>query len=164
MNQAQRNYLVEEIEKSVDMRIKALDESKPEYPNASLYLFNAVMSGKLELQSNEKITEVIRQKALKDKTGNNWLGGDRWGESTNEVKFNLKEIFIFPKEYQEKLDEYKKISKEVNEKIDKIEGEKKALVMRVKLASNNILEKLIMEVDDMGELSLMDTKLKQLTK
>lgn len=163
MNQAQRSFLVEEIEKSVNIRVEALEESKPEYPNANLFLYNAVMSDKLELQSNEHIKEVVRQKALRDKKGSNWLGGDRWGEPSNEVKFQLKDIFIFPKEYQKKLKEYEKISKEINEKVLRMREEEKALVMRIKLASNNILEKLIMEVDDMGELSLMDTKLKQLT-
>jgi len=34
--------------------------------------------------------------------------------------------------------------------------------MRVQLASDKTLQKLINEVDDMGDLSLMDTKLKML--
>jgi len=163
MNQSQRNFLVEQIEKSVKFRVDALNSSIPDYPKAGLYLFNAVMSGTLEMQSTEYIKEVVRQKALKDKTGNNWLGGDRWGENSDEVKFHLKDVFLLPKEYQEKLDEYEKVRSKTMVEIGVIRREESALIMRIKLASNIVLEKLIMEVDDMGELSLMDTKLKQLT-
>lgn len=36
------------------------------------------------------------------------------------------------------------------------------LVTRIQLASDKTLEKMISEVDDMGDVSLMDTKLKSL--
>ena len=37
------------------------------------------------------------------------------------------------------------------------------LITRIRLASNKTLEKMINEIDDMGEISLFDKKLKQIT-
>lgn len=163
MNQSQRTFLIKKIEETSKMRIKVLEESLPERPNLENYLLHAVMSGNFQLRTIDEIKETLRQKALKGSERDNWLGNS-WGSGNKtDVHFKPREIFIIPDEYEKLLKEYKERDSEVRERINKIKIEVDTLITRIQLASDKTLQTMINEVDDMGNISLMDTKLKQLT-
>ena len=164
MNQQQRNFLIEKIKANVKTKIEALRDSIPEAPSVSNYLFNAVMSGNFELQSTESLKEIIKKKALNAKEGSNWLSEERMGWEKNiTVKLRTEELFVIPEDYKEVYDDYKKKKNSIEKEIQDLNIQSDTLITRIQLASDKTLQKMIDEVDDMGNISLMDTKLKALT-
>ncbi len=164
MNQAQRNYLIRKIEESQKVRDEALKKSLPAPPNLNNYLLHAVMSNNFELIGIEALKELIRMKALNSKAGeSNWMSSDRWGNNT-KIEFQAKDIFVIPEEYTKLLEEYKKQYAEVEKERQELSLQSQGLITRITLASDKTLQKMINEVDDMGDISLMDTKIKFLSQ
>jgi len=160
MNQTQRSFLIKKIEENIKHKIKALEDSKPEYPSLNNYLLHAVMSGNFELQPIEEIKKILLQKALNAKGNEDWLG-NHWGMSNKSlVTFKADEIFVVPEEYRKRANECKMKQAELQEQIYNLRVQSETLITRIQLASDKVLQKMINEVDDMGDISLMDTKLK----
>lgn len=164
MNQVQRKYLINKIKEKTKAEIDVLERSKPEAPSIANYLIHTVMSGDFQLQSLEYIKQVIKQKALKSKKGTNWLSNDRWSSSETEISFNVGDIFILPDEYEHIKNKTEKELAAINDKIHNLTLQTDTLITRITLASDKTLQTMINEIDDMGNISLMDTKLKQLTQ
>lgn len=162
MNQQQRKFLIDRIEKQSREIIKNLEHSKPEKPSASSYLLSAVMSGNFEIQSNEHIKDVIRKKALEATSMDSWMDDNRAYARGTGIKFHINDIFIIPEEYKKRFDEWKAEIKRIDDDIFKIRTQAEGLCTRIQLASNKTLEKMINEVDDMGDISLMDTKIREI--
>lgn len=166
MNQTQRQFLIDKITKSVKDQIKELEDSKPKPPNLSNYLLHAVMSGNFEIISNEEIKALIVAKALKGKSGENWLGS-RYAFGNNdarEIYFSLTDFFIIPPAYKELRNDYIEKVKAVDQQVYQLNIQLETLVTRIQLASNGTLQQVISEVDDMGNLSLFDSSMKRLLK
>lgn len=161
MNQSQRSFLIKKIEEGVKLRVSALQHSLPEAPSLTTWLLHYILSGKFEIKTVEEIKEVIRQKALKAKDREDWLGNS-WGTAKKNIVFSLNEIFIIPEEYRTIFESWLKESKEINDKIAELQLQADTLITRIQLSSDKTLQKLINEVDDMGDISLIDTKLKLL--
>ena len=138
MNQAQRNYLVEQIEKTAKEKRKLLESLIPEYPNLNNYLTHAVMSDKFEVRTQDEIMETLRQKVLGLKNGDTLLG-DRWSSNGRTIELKASDIFVIPDEFRRLHDEYTKKKDEINKKLSELDAEVKTLVMRVKLSSNSTL-------------------------
>ena len=162
MNQSQRNFLIEKIQKAHKIRRDALDKDE-QPPSLGLYLLHAVMSGNFEIIEKEKIKEIIRQKALKANDREDWLGNNWMTASKDKVWFALRDFFIIPEEFEKKWNDYREKERQRNSKIAQLDIEVDTLITRIKLASNKTLQSMINEIDDMGDISLMETKLKQLT-
>lgn len=167
MNQAQRKFLIDRIEANVKKQIDALYHSDTEQPpSLENYFYGLALSGKLEIQSQEHIKKVMCEKAMQhsaQRYSETWLGTSQ-GDLINKasVKIPIRDLFVVPKEYDELWNEYKKNDEEKKQRIRQMQTECDTLVTRIQLASDKTLEKMIAEVDDMGDISLMDTKLKSL--
>lgn len=163
MNQAQRNFLIKKIEETAKVRIDALKRSVPEAPSLNNYLLHAVMSNNFEIKNTEQLKEMIRQFALKATNRDDWMGNS-WGSATKDgIHFRAKDFFIVPDEYQKLYDDYKAAKDKANEEIYLTQIQADTLITRIQLASDKTLQSMVNEVDDMGNLSLIDTKLKALT-
>lgn len=163
MNQVQRNYLIEQIQKTARIKRVALEDQLEDAPSLSMYLYKAVMSDEFELRGMKELREYIKEKALTLKDRDDWLG-NHWGSSSkSDVVIPANKFFIIPNTHKERDSKISEANDEINEKIRILNVEEETLIMRIQLASNKTLETMISEVDDMGNLSLMDTKLKQLT-
>lgn len=164
MNQVQRNFLIKKIEETVKARIKALEDAKPEAPSLNNYLLHAVMSNNFDIISNEQIKELIRKMALKSKDRDDWMGNSWGSASKNKIFFNATDLFIVPEEYKKLWDEYAKERNRIEAEIGEIHIQADTLITRIQLASDKTLQTMINEVDDMGNISLMDSKLRLLTR
>jgi len=163
MNTSQRKFLIERIQTKTKERIEQLNKTKLEYPSASNFIFKAILNDKLELQSSEKILEALKQKALRSKEGANWLSEERFGfDKERTVLLGLNELIVLPEDYKTELERVKSFNEKIVSEINLLKIQLDTIEMRVQLASDKTLQKLINEVDDMGDLSLMDTKLKML--
>ena len=121
-----------------------------------------------EIRNTDEIKELIRQKALNSKQGDSsWLSKIKgcysaFGNSKDLV-FKADDFFIIPSEYKILNDKYIEETQKIKLQISELLIEKDTLVTRIQLASDKILDKMINEVDDMGDISLIHTKLKYLS-
>lgn len=163
MNQTQRNFLIEKIKERNKNEKKVLQDSLPERPNLEAFLLNEVMSDRFKIIDNDAIRQMIIDKTLTLKKDKKLLGSkNSWHQSRDEICFDAEKFFILPKRYQELLDEYERKYKEIWDRLGEIGQLEEMLILRIQLASPKKLEKLVSEVDDFGDLSLFDTKLKAL--
>ncbi len=166
MNAAQRKYLVDKIQEKTKIRIRALEASRPESISLNVYMLHRVMSNDFEIKSNDELKKIILEKALKagqeKQYKEDWLGNS-WGTATKgNVAFTLQEFFVIPQEYLDMIDERNKKRKEIDQQIHDLSMQMEAIEMRIMLASDKTLQTIINEVDDMGDISLIDTKIKLL--
>lgn len=166
MNSTQRKFLIEKIQTETKKKIGELRKTLLEHPNANNWLFNAVMTGNLEIQSREHILEVVKQKALNSSQNKNWLSNESMGwERYSSVKFGrLSDIFVIPEDYKNEIKRVEDFNKSIKEKIDGLEVHLNTIEMRIQLSSDSVLKKLINEIDDMGDIKLIDTTVKKLNK
>jgi hypothetical protein len=163
MNSAQRKFLVEKIQEKVKARIKDLESQKQEFPSASNYIFKAILNNELKLQPEKQVLESIKQKALAAKEGANWLSEERLGlNKENTIRLNLNSLIILPDDYKNEYERVERHNKAIKDTIQGLKQQLESIEVRVQLASDKTLQKLINEVDDMGSLSLVETKLKHL--
>jgi hypothetical protein len=163
MNSQQRKFLIEKIQENIKKQISSLKESKLEYPSASNYFFKAILEGKLQLQPDDVTLESLKQKALKSGEGRNWLSEDNMGfEKFSTVKLKISDLFIYPLEYEIKLKEVKEFNSNIDIQIENLKIQLGTIELRIQLASDKVLQKLINEVDDMGDIKLIETNLKLL--
>lgn len=163
MNASQRKFLIEKITKEAKDRIRELEKQKEEIPSRSNYLFKAALNGELQIQSREHILEVLKQKALKAKEGANWLSEDRMGwEKENTVRLPIEDLLVIPKDWRREHEGVIRHNMEIQKQINEIQAHLNRMEVQITLASSSKLQHLINEVDNWGDVKLIDTKLKAL--
>lgn len=165
MNQTQRKFLIERIQTKTKEKIDALKAQKMDYPSKSNFLFQAIMAGKLELMPQDHIKEAIKKKALAAREGENWLSDDRMGwEKETTIRLTIEDVMVLPEELIKRRKEVSDHNKTINAQIDALKVQLETIEVRVQLASDKTLKSLINEVDDMGDLKLIDTTVKRLNQ
>ena len=162
MNQAQRKYLIEKITKKIGTKVSELEKSKLEYPSLSNWLWKSAMDGTLEIKNTEQIKEFFKQRAKAIKEGENWLSAERrgWHVDKTTIKMPAKDLFVLPKSYYDEEKRVDEHNKGVHRAIEELRGKSEMLITRIQLASAKTLEQMINEVDDMGDISLVDMTIK----
>lgn len=166
MNATQRKFLVEKMTEVSKRKIQLLRDSKPERANINVYMLHKVLSNDFEIKSTDELKKIILEKALKAGKDKNfredWLGNS-WGSSNrNGVHFTFSEFFVVPEEYKNMIDEREREIKAIDEEINQIQSMVDTLEVRIMVASDSKLDKLINDIDNMGDISLIDTKIKLL--
>lgn len=167
MNQSQRKFLIDKIESNVKQQIDLMkSETIQQPPSLENYFYGLAISKKLEIMPIEHIKQVVCEKALRHTASSyseTWLGSNR-GEliGNASVKLKIKDLFVVPDEYNKMWDDYYASRLELEKKIKKLEAEKNTLILRIHLASDKTLQKMISEIDDIGDISLVDLSLKKL--
>lgn len=166
MNQTQRKFLIEKIQSETKKKIEKLRSKKLAYPSASNYVFKAIMNDSLEIQSPEHILSVLKERALKSKEGKNWLSDDTMGwEKQRAIKFSeYEDVIVIPEDYKKERERVVSFNKGIDNEIEDLKAYLNGIEMRIQLSSDSTLKKLINEVDDMGDIKLIDTKVKLLNK
>ncbi len=165
MNQAQRAFLIKNIQESAKNRIDALKHSMPELPNLEKYILNAVMSEKFTLRSPDEIRQAIKKKVFGLTDRETLLTDSRSYYTRGNLKsitLLVGDLFVIPAEYLEISKEYEASATALDDAINSIKAQLDGLVTRIQLASDKTLEMMINEVDDMGNISLLDIKIKEI--
>lgn len=163
MNQTQRKFLIERIQNKTKEKIKVLETTKLPLPNKSNYLFKEVLQGTLKLKTQDEIQEALKQKALSAVEGENWLSNERMGYyKERTVTLSIESLIVLPETLLEKIREVNLHNQKVEETIESLKIQLESIEVRIQLASDKTLRSLINEVDDMGDLKLIDTAVKKL--
>lgn len=161
MNATQRKFLVEKIQKKVKDKIEELRRDKFDYPSASNYIFKAILNDTLELQDNATILKALKDKAIKSKEGANWLSNEYMGANKETtIQLLIDELVVVPEDFDKERKRVHDHNKGIDSEIQSLYAQLDTIEVRIQLASDKVLQKLINEVDDMGDISLIDTKIK----
>jgi hypothetical protein len=91
-----------------------------------------------------------------------WLGNS-WGTANkSNVGFSLDQFFIIPQEYLDMRESRNEQIQKIQEEINDLQVQLDTLEVRIMLTSDANLKTLINEIDDMGDIKLIDTKIKLL--
>lgn len=165
MNNTQRKFLVEKIQEKTKQKIDELGKEKISYPNASNYFFKAALTDTLELRSPEHIKSVLKEKAKTSKHDANWLSGERMGwEREKVVKLNIEDLLVEPQDYVDELNRVREHNGAIDARIKELKIYLDTIEMRIHLASDKTLQSLINDIDDLGDVRLIDSNLKLLNK
>lgn len=158
MNQTQRNYLIEKIKAQEKIKVKALRDSIPERPESATYIRRDILKDKFELLPVSKLKDVIKEKLSPNAGKRAFFSGYE-----DKIELKIKDLFVLPDDFIKAEAEYIKQKQKAEDKIHEIQTATESLITRIQLASDKTLQQMINEVDDMGNISLIHTTLKQLT-
>lgn len=167
MNQAQRKFLIDRIEAKTKAKIEEISRSETlQPPSLENYFYGLALTGQLQIQSTEHIKKVICERAMAHTSksySETWLGTNQ-GDLIDKAKVRLKirDLFVVPSDYDEMWEAYRKSREEKEEQIRVLRMECDSITTRIQLASDKTLDRMIAEIDDMGDISLMDNTLKTL--
>jgi hypothetical protein len=166
MNQKQRDYLIKKIKDEAELRMKTLKASIPSEPDYEKYLHKALMSDNYKIKSIKDIKNSIDRRLEKGKkVFGIW---DRWddksdsNQSKGHIRIPVEEFLEIGGNYHEDYAAWQEEENKITTQIMQMQQAIDTLEHRLMLASDKVLEGIIREVDDMGNLQLIDTKIKML--
>lgn len=165
MNQDQRKFLLARVEQTYKTEERKLDEDKPKEPSLNNYLVAAVLDGSIKMKSIEEIRDHVRDKVLK-------LGNQetlvhetmsRYSSSTDtpyhSISLQAAAVFVLPDAYLKAKEEYETKKAAIEKKKDALYAQKETLLLKIQIGSNTSLDRLIDSVDNMIDITLMNSKL-----
>lgn len=165
MNAKQRQFLVDKLQANIKAQVEGLKSERLAYPSIDNYLFRAVLNDTLAIQPAEVILSALKKKAMAAKAGENWLSDQRMGVYKHTtVRLDIRDLVVLPEDYKAELERVKKTNEEINGKIAELMAYLNTIETRIQLASDAVLQRVINEVDDMGDVRLIDTTIKMLNK
>lgn len=162
MNTTQRKFLVEKIQEKAKLKMRELKDSKLEWPNASNFIFKAVLNDELQIQPADVILAALKERALRSKAGSDWMSGS-WLNSERIVEIPIKNLLVMPADFEAEVVRVREHNEQIDAEIESLTQQLDTTEIRVQLASDKVLQSLINTVDDMGELTAVSYQLKQLT-
>lgn len=171
MNASQRKFLTDKINSAVRDKKQALKDAIPNKPDMNKYLTSAIMSNDFELKNIRQIRDYFTKRVLAaedndreklvERSGGSYR--NNYEDSKDFIQVDVDALFVIPEKFATTYNEYVEKKNALEDAIAKLEKEQEALITRITLASDRTLQKMIDEVDDMGAVSLMDTKLREIT-
>lgn len=159
MNQEQRKYLVSKIEETFKRQKSRLEEEIPTKPSMNRYLIGALLDGSAKIIDPKKIKENLKKHVL-ELGKEEFVEEDRWNNKRGEVmKIPPGLVIEMPKSFLIDMETWKKKNDEIRKKIKDLDAQREVLVLKINIGSSVILDKLINQVDSLGDLDLFSNKL-----
>jgi predicted transport protein len=171
MNQDQRKYLIAQVEDTCREQIEALEEQIPDKPSLNNYIIAAFLDNSIQFADIEKLKKKMRTLVLKLGSSEELVKSSdehRYYGARNRkkdedyadiVEIPAEDIFIIPQAYLEALAEYDKQKEGLEKKIKDLKNVEKTITLKLQIGSAATLDKLVMQVDNMGDLNLVNTQL-----
>lgn len=169
MNQDQRKFLIERVGKTFKSQVEKLEGQKVDKPSLNNYLIASFLDGTVQFNDINTLREKLRAEVLKfgpsdrlieseDDDDNNvyWRRNKR--RQKNYVKVPAEDLFVIPAAYTEELAKYNAFKKDLQGKIDQLEAQRDTIILKIQVGSNQVLDKLITQVDNMADLNIMNSQ------
>lgn len=164
MNQKQRDFLLESIEKQYRAEMKELGERKPKAPSLNNYLVAAILDGSFRMKEAETVRAAIRERVRELGKGDTLTHESRdvWGRSRHKDDSDETEMLHIPalllfdeppgyaearRVYEEKLAAWKEAAKA-------LEAAHNAMRIKIQIGSDKALASLIDQADKLCSMSL----------
>jgi hypothetical protein len=159
MNQKQREYLLNIIEKQYQSEREKLRSRRPSEPSANNYLVAAILDGSFKMKSEETIREAVKKRVRDLGKGEALVeSSSRFYRSDEEdidvVKLPIEVLFEAPQGYADSYDEYQKALEKWQAEADALDSAINAMRLKVQIGSDKALETLIDQADKLCSMSL----------
>ena len=163
MNQKQREFLIAEIEKNYKNQVEELNEQLINAPSLNNYLVAAFLDNSIEFAELNQLREKLRDKVIAFGTEDSLIiknnaFGRRYQTTSHLVSIQAEHLFVIPQNYKLALSKYNEIRKKVNKQIAELTAHRNTIIYKLNIGSNASLENLITEVDNLSDLSIMNTQ------
>ena len=169
MNQDQRKFLIGQVEDTCIEQVDRLKAQIPDKPSLNNYLVASFLDGSIEFNDIVELKRKMRERVLKmgkedalvkTEDISRWSRRNREEEEEVEVvQVRAEDLFVIPEAYLVALREYEEKKSRIEAEIDQLKNTTKTIVLKLQIGSAQVLDKLVMQVDNMGDLSLVNTQL-----
>jgi hypothetical protein len=162
MNQDQRKFLIAKVEQTFKEQHNELKEQIPEEPSLNNYLIAAFLDNSIQFNDIEKLKTNMRETVLKYGISDKLVEENSWNSRKNEqryVRVLPEDLFVLPENYLAALSEYQQKKNEIEKRMKELQAQKETIVMKLQIGSSSTLDKLIIQVDNMADLSIMNSQL-----
>lgn len=158
MNQTQRKFLLDEIEKQYRKEKEDLGKRKPKPPSLNNYLIAAILDGSFKLRDSSTIRDALRERVRNLGKDESLLGsGNSWRRSEDEENMVLvpaELLFERTPGYAESLEEYSRAKAGWSEELNALEASIGAMRIKIQIGSDRALEALVEQADKLCSMSL----------
>jgi virulence-associated protein VagC len=169
MNQQQRDYLVKKIEGTFESQKEKIDNKVPEEPSLNRHFIAVFLDGSAKIFDPKKIKENLI-KHVKELGSSDFVEEEsdynykrkrgRYNETTKAfIKVDPRLIMETPKSFDEAYKIWKAKREQADKEIKDLDNQREVLILKIQLGSNAILDKLITQVDSLGDLDLFSNQL-----
>ena len=164
MNQEQRKFLIDQVNKESKNQIDKLKEKIPDRPSLNNYLVAAFLDNTIEFNDISTLRVKMRNTVLKYGHSDKLVESEKneWSNYRHEnpyVKILPEDLFVIPNSYQQALIEYKEKKEQIDAQIKHIESMTLTIITKIQIGSNAAMDKLVMQIDNLGDLNLVNTQL-----
>jgi len=157
MNQHQRKFLLDQIERMYKEESSALNGRKPSEPSLNNYLIAAVLDGSAAMRPQKQVQESVRQRVRDLGKSESLVGGSRrWGSDEGEDSVSLPALLLFekPPAYAEAEAKYAKALAAWEAERAALESSVNAMRIKVQVGSDAALAVLVDQADKLCSMSL----------
>ena len=161
MNQHQRKFLLESIEKQYRAEREKLKTEKPKEPSLNNYLISSILDGSFVIKSREGIRDCVlfrvRNLGKHDAFVINDEGygyGRKRDEEMDSVKIPVDVLFDLPPQYVEAKAKYDEDLERYEESIKALDSSMEAMKIKVAVGSDKALEVLVEQADKLCSMSI----------
>jgi len=164
MNQHQRKFLLEAVEKQHTIEKHKLKDRKPSEPSLNNYLIAAILDGSFVLHPPELIRASIL-KRVRDLGKSDTLvtSESQWNRSTDTgttsdmISLPAQIMFKLPPDYAVELERYEAAKAQWDAECIALESSISAMRIKVQIGSDKALNALVEQADSLCTMSLADT-------
>jgi len=168
MNQDQRKFLIARVEQTFKKQVKEIETlRKIQRPSLNNYLVAAFLDNSIQFNDIDLLKTKMRSMVLKFGVGDKLVRESREKYYSNDEKaFRNKDtceiiaedLFIIPQAYLDALADYEAQESEIKSKIEQLEAQKDTILLKIQIGSNQVLDKLVTQVDNLADLNIMNTQ------
>lgn len=162
MNQHQRKFLLEAVEKQYQKEKGAIEARKPKPPSLNNYLIAAILDGSFVMKGQEAVRQLILERVRSLGKSDTLLdGGSVWGkrpdESTQTINLPADLLFELPIGYANSFEKYMADLKAWQQEMDSLESAINSMRIKVQIGSDKALEALVEQADKLCSMSLTNS-------
>lgn len=162
MNQHQRKFLLETIEKQFRAELHELKNQKPTEPSLNNYLTADILNGSFTMRSPDEIRKSITDRVRDFGKGEALIScsGRKYGivndEGENIVSLPAELLFNLPPDYVKVKSEYDARLAAWSEDVKRLENSISAMRIKVQIGSDASLTSLVNQADRLCSVSITD--------
>lgn len=166
MNQEQRKFLIERVNKTFLRQKETIENSKVLVaPSLNNYLIAAFLDNTIQFNDIGKLKEKMRASVLKMGASDVLIKSesDSWrhrGRSKEKhiCEVAAEDLFVIPEAYKIALSEYEQAKAEIEKRVEELEASKETVLLKIQIGSNQVLDKLVTQVDNLADLNIMNNQ------
>jgi hypothetical protein len=178
MNDKQRQFLVQQVAKIYDNQKNSIKAKYTKRPSLNNYIVAALIEGKLKYKDIKDVQKDVKARVIKMSTEDRLIhessssrsgygyygrsGDDDKGELNLDdcyVKINPFDMFEIPQSYKDAYNIWLDSKRLIDKELQDLSASYDTILLKVNLGSNAVLDKLIEQVDNLAELSLVNAHL-----